>query len=348
MKNVADFLRQREQQWFELDALCREIGKRRTRYDSAKVSRFLFLYRNACSDFALADAYHLPPRSIDYLGKLVGRCHAQLYRRRRFPVRQWIRRALYQTPGQIMSDLCVHVAFFIWTVLYCASAYLAYSEIEWPDFVATLGIQDQLDDAEASFLVFQDRSWVENLEMAAFYIVNNTSIGLFCFAAGILVVPGLLLLGQNATMIGATTGYMMRPEMGESGSNFREFITAHGPFEITAIILSAGAGLRLGMSLLQTGGKTRFYSLMTTGRHALSIAACAVILFFLAALIEAFISPIPRDTMPWWIKGSVATLSSILLMIYFCALPMLAPSSLDSEEAAGVGWPSAGLDEIEY
>ena len=77
--------------------------------------------------------------------------------------------------------------------------------------------------------------------MAGFYIQHNTGIGLQCFAWGLLVVPGMLVTMFNAITLGAAFGYMARPDVPE-GENFFHFVTAHGPFELTAIVLSAGRG----------------------------------------------------------------------------------------------------------
>ena len=113
---------------------------------------------------------------------------------------------------------------------------------------------------------------------------------------------------------------MFRPELGDASINFQMFVTAHGPLELTAIVLSAGAGLKIGLSWLVTGGLSRIDSLFKTARESLPLAMCAVILFCLAALVEGFISPTPENIMPWWIKGSVSVFTSLLLMFYFVIL----------------------------
>ena len=95
-----------------------------------------------------------------------------------------------------------------------------------------------------------------NMFMAGFYTQHNTGIGLQCFAWGLLVVPGMLVTMFNAIHLGAAFGYMARPDV-PAGDNFFHFVTAHGPFELTAIVLSAGAGLRLGLSWMMTNGLTR-------------------------------------------------------------------------------------------
>jgi uncharacterized membrane protein SpoIIM required for sporulation len=156
--------------------------------------------------------------------------------------------------------------------------------------------------------------------MWGYYISHNASIGISCFVTMLFVLPGMITLSFNAVQLGTVFGYMFRPELGDASVNFQNFVTAHGPFELTAIILSAGAGLKIGLSWIITGGLSRTDSLVRTAREALPIAMCAVVLFCLAAMIEGFISPTTTAYMPWWIKGAIAVISSCLLMVYFVVL----------------------------
>ena len=102
------------------------------------------------------------------------------------------------------------------------------------------------------------------------------------------------------------------------GKNFFEFVTAHGPFELTAIVLSAGAGLKLGMSWIAPGQLTRGDSMRKVGGEALPIMGAAVVMFFLAAMIEGFVSPV--NYIPFEVKQGVAAVSTMLLMFYFVVL----------------------------
>jgi uncharacterized membrane protein SpoIIM required for sporulation len=100
--------------------------------------------------------------------------------------------------------------------------------------------------------------------MFGFYQQHNTSIGLKCFAAGLLFgVGGLFELMFNAGVLGAAFGHMAQAPQ---RANFFEFVTAHGPFELTAIVVSAAAGMRLGFSLIATQGLTRAASLRKAGK----------------------------------------------------------------------------------
>jgi uncharacterized membrane protein SpoIIM required for sporulation len=75
--------------------------------------------------------------------------------------------------------------------------------------------------------------------------------------------------------------------------------------------------MRLGFSLLHTSGRSRLSSLRAAGRESLASIMVAVILFFLAGLIEAFVSP---SALPYSFKAFVAAASSAALMVYFVVL----------------------------
>jgi uncharacterized membrane protein SpoIIM required for sporulation len=209
--------------------------------------------------------------------------------------------------------------FCVFWGLFILSAWLAYSKNAWPDFADQVLTQEGIQNLEEMYknpINGALRGGDENMLMAGFYRRHNTSIGLQCFAWGLLVVPGLLVTMFNAITLGAAFGYMARPDVPAS-QNFFEFVTAHGPFELTAIVLSAGAGLRLGLSWMMTGGLTRLSALMKAGREVLPIMGAAGVMFFMAALIEGFLSP---SGAPYWAKASIAILSSSLLAFYFIVL----------------------------
>jgi len=327
---VSELLESRRRNWQELERFCarlhgrseigRLFGRGRTRSGGltpSEVSRFAALYRSACADLAMADAYQLPPNTVQYLHRLVGRAHNQLYRSREFRWDRWGKMLLHDVPQQIFHDRCVQLMFVLFWSAFILSAIFCYSKSMFPGFAEELLASEQIDQMEAMFSEpIEGRDPNANISMAAFYINHNTSIGLQCFVSGLLVVPGLFTTLFNAAHLGGSFGYMARPDV-EQGENFFEFVTAHGPFELTAIVLAAGAGLRLGWSLISTQGFTRDSSLRQTANKALPIMGASMLMFFMAALIEGFISP---SAAPYWIKASIAVLSSLMLMFYFVVL----------------------------
>ena len=317
---VVQLLERRRKNWQELEQLCEQLHSTAgaAQLSPAAISRFAALHRAACADLALADAYQLPQNTVQYLHRLVGRAHNQLYRTRKFDYGNWSHVLLREVPQRIFNDRCVQVMFCVFWGFFILSAWLAYSKSAWPDYAEQVLTASGIEKLEEMYKnpIDGKRTGDDDLAMAGFYIYNNTGIGLQCFAWGLLVVPGMLVTMFNAVFLGAAFGYMARPDVPE-GVNFFHFVTAHGPFELTAIVLSAGLGLRLGLAWMVTGGLTRIDSLRKAGREAMPVMGAAMIMFFMAALIEGFFSPSP---LPYWSKAAVAILSSGLLTFYFIVL----------------------------
>ena len=147
--------------------------------------------------------------------------------------------------------------------------------------------------------------------MAGFYIQHNTSIGFQCFAYGLFFGLGSLYeLLSNGMILGALFGHMATSP---NAGNFFVFVTAHGPFELTAIVFSGAAGLRLGWGLIDTQGQSRIDSLRREAGRALPIVGAAVVLFILAAFLEGFVS---GSKIPYASKAGIAFASASLLILY--------------------------------
>lgn len=312
---VAELLERRRQNWQELESLCARLHGRKL--GAAERSRFAALYRAACADLALADAYHLPTNTVQYLHRLIGRAHNRLYRSRKFDLAAWSELLLEEVPRRIFHDRCVQLMFCLFWGVFILSAVLAGSQSLWPHYAEEILTQAGISKLEGDFHnPITGRNPQADYAMAGYYIWHNTGIGLKCFGFGLFVLPGLVITLFNAASLGAAFGYMARPEVTE-GVNFFQFVTAHGPFELTAIVLSAGAGLRLGLGWLVPGRLSRLASLRKTAQEAMPLMGAAMCLFLGAALIEGFVSP---SGLPYGFKATVAVLSAGLLMFYFVVL----------------------------
>ncbi|MCD0461123.1 stage II sporulation protein M [Roseiconus lacunae] len=321
--NVAKLLEKRRSDWTELEQLC-EAMELRGRTDSmggghrgaAGITRFASLYRAACADLALADAYQLPPNTVTYLHRLVARAHNQLYRTQSASPTGWIRTLFDEAPQRIFNDGCVRVATLVFFGLFALSMMMGAAEEQFPEFAENVCGTKMLKTTQESFSEPLNVAPEEYSARAAFYIRHNTGIGLQCFAWGILLVPCLYTLAYNAVVLGATFGYMSRDGI-EGSDHFFEFVTAHGPFELTAIALSAAGGLRLGMGLFYTRGMSRVDSIRESGREAVPVMAASATMFILAAFTEGFLSP---SGAPYLIKVAWSILSSALITLYFVIL----------------------------
>ncbi|MGN6134807.1 MAG: stage II sporulation protein M [Aureliella sp.] len=315
---LAETIAKRRQDWERLEQVIGQVSARSLRgVPAAQIIELSDLYRRACADLAMAEQYHLSPAMVDYLHALVGSAHNTLYRSRRFQVQKWFDLAFRVAPRAIYRDTCVQAVGLLFFGLFSLSAFLAYNDRWFPEFAEKVIGPDQILTMESSFSEPLGRDAGSGIVMVAFYIQHNTGIGFQCFALGPLILPGLFATVFNAVFLGSCFGYMARPDV-EGGTNFLEFVTAHGAFELTAIALSAGAGLRIGIQgWLFTRGLSRTASLQRAAREALPVVSVAAVLFFLAALTEGLISP---TNIPYLFKAMWLILSSFLLMFYFVVL----------------------------
>jgi uncharacterized membrane protein SpoIIM required for sporulation len=311
---VADILRKRQKDWKDLEDLIRTIQNTRAKKLRPEVAlRFARLYRTVCGDLALARAWRFPEPTVRYLHQLVGEAHNALYRSRSFDLSSWGRRLFVDVPLRMLRDPAVLIATVLFWGLFFGSMAAA---IILPDFAAQTVGESALSDMENMYS--QDMSLQAGGDfvgsrtmMAGFYVYNNAGIGLQCFASGIFFgIGSLFTLSFNAVFLGAIFGHMATTP---HSANFLTFVTAHGPFELTAVSLSAGAGLRLGWGLVDTGGLARWESLRRQAGRSLEIAAASTVLFLLAAWIEAYVSPAPID---YLFKLGVAVVSSLLLLAW--------------------------------
>jgi uncharacterized membrane protein SpoIIM required for sporulation len=313
---VSQLLESRRGNWRQLDELCRKLEQWR-RLPAPVVARFASLYRAVCADLALAESYQLPPSTVDYLHQLVGRAHNQLYRSRRFRIRAWLAELLYAVPAGIYQDRHIRFASLLFWGLFAMSMWLASDLSPTPQFAEQMVGEENLRMFEE---MYREAEWNRDVSqgtgMTGFYQNHNTTIGLRVFAHGLLFgIGGVLETVRNAAYLGAVFGFMTT--VPGPRENFFQFVTAHGPFELTAIVLSAGVGMKLGFALLFTGGLTRGDSVRLAGRSAMPAMGVTMILFLLAALIEGYISP---SALPYEAKAMFGVGSSLVLMIYFVVL----------------------------
>lgn len=311
---VSDLLESRRTNWQELERFCTQMeGSSRRALSAQTVTRFAALYRAVCADLALADSYQLPAGTIQYLHRLVGRAHNQLYRSRTFTIATWADQLLVEVPQRLFSDNCLRLAFCVFWGMFLISAFMAYTMPGYAEQVMGKAMIMQLEESYSQPMAGRDPGLSGS--MVGFYILNNTSIGLRCFAFGLLGgVGGLYTTTFNAAVLGAAFGHMANMPQRD---NFFNFVTAHGPFELTAIVLSAAAGMRLGFSMVYTRGLTRTASLRRAAKEAMPTIGAFIIMFALAALIEGFLSP---SAAPYWVKAAVAVFSAGSLMFYFVVL----------------------------
>ncbi len=312
---AASLLARRRPRWQRLDqalaggTIARAAPGEST--DDPAPARLAALYRGACADLALADAYHLPESAVSYLQRLVARAHLRFYRRSALAGRRLADLLLVEVPGRLYGDPCLRIAAFAFfgTFTLCALWGLARPE----QAVQLLGSEVVDDMREMYAKAPEGREAAQGGLMAGFYIHNNVGIALACFASGIFAgIGSLVWLAANGCFLGLVFGFMATVDA-STRAHFFAFVSAHGPFELTGIALAGAAGLRLGLGLVDTRGLTRGAALAASARRALPILGAAALLVAMAAPIEAFVSP---SSLPLWAKRSVMVICATLLVLW--------------------------------
>ncbi|MFO0959044.1 MAG: stage II sporulation protein M [Isosphaeraceae bacterium] len=305
---VVERLSKREQTWRDLERLLDSRPGGRSPGASERALRHSELYRAACADLMLAEAHDLPRETVAYLHDLVARAHNRLYPARAFRPSAWARELFHEVPRRLRGDPTLWLSALCFWGCFVLAGILAMTQ---PGFSREFLGNDQIDQMEQMYSTSMDKVERDDATMAGFYVFHNAGIGLSCFAWGLTLGLGTIYqLAQNGLILGTVFGHMAgTPYWG----NFSTFVTAHGPFELTAIVFAGAAGLRLGWGLIDHQGESRLASLRREAKRALPTVGASVFLFVLAAFLEGFVS---ASRLPYSVKAGIAIASAALLLAY--------------------------------
>jgi uncharacterized membrane protein SpoIIM required for sporulation len=170
---------------------------------------------------------------------------------------------------------------------------------------------ERLYDPEAR-KIGREREADTDILMFGFYIKNNIGIAFRCFASGLLLGIGtLFVLFFNGIFMGSIAGHLTRLDYVDT---FYPFVVGHGAFELTAIVFSGAAGLRLGYSILDPGQSSRLDALRQAGRDVVPMLYGIVLMLTIAAFIEAFWSS--SSSLPIALKYAVGAILWSLVLLY--------------------------------
>jgi uncharacterized membrane protein SpoIIM required for sporulation len=158
----------------------------------------------------------------------------------------------------------------------------------------TLGLTFLGPEAEAGLR--EGRLWTEALTStvppaasSSAIATNNMSVALMAWTGG--ATAGLLTLWivfLNGLMLGAVVGLTLHYSMAHA---LLEFISAHGPLEITLILVAATAGLVLARGLVVAEDRPRREVMRKAAGDSLTLALGCLPWFLLLGFVEGFLSP---------------------------------------------------------
>ena len=304
--------------WDRLAAMMDDLERPRSkrRLEARDLAGFPECYRRLCSHYALARSRGFSPMLVAYLHRLVLRGHPLLYKRASVWGWRVLAFVLFGFPQAFRRHLGAFgialIFFLLPAVLMGAACYLQedllYSVLEQKDVSS---MESAYDPANDHLGRSEERQSETDFVMFGFYILNNISIGFRTFALGILLGVGtLFILAFNGVVIGGVAGHLTRLGFVDT---FWPFVSGHGAFELTAIVICGGAGLLMGRAVVAPGPEGRLATLKAHALEALQLVMGAALMLLVAAFIEAFWSSAPFAP---GVKYGVAALLWLAVILY--------------------------------
>lgn len=284
------FEQQYQAVWQRFEQQLDALEQKKRHRETIALNHFTEDYRQICHLLALAQERQYSPYLIDHLNDLALRGHQHFYRRSGHVLHDTVQFILWGFPQAVRREyrfVWLGVALFFIPAL--VMGLLTYFN---PDMIysvyppdAVKNFTSMYDPAKQASMVLE-RGSSDDWQMFGFYIRNNIGIGFQTFASGILLGIGAIFnLLFNGVVIGAVAGYLT--ELGYN-ETFWPFVIGHGAFELTAIAIAGGAGIKLGYGLLAPGRLSRKQSLIKAAREAMPLVYGVFFFLLIAAFLEAF------------------------------------------------------------
>src|SRR3989475_1676869 len=283
---VDRFVEDRRARWARLGTLTLEANGRVERLAPDDVLELGRLYRGASSDLAVARRDFPLDAATERLNDLVAAAHALVYSESPTSGRR-LRRLLWrELPASVRANSrFTAISFLVFAVPLVATFAIGLLS---PEIAATAL------PAETRQHLAERRLWTDIPEgyrplVGPLIIVNNVRVAIAAFAGGLTAgaLTLYLLVGNGAllgTVLALVQGY------GLSGG-LLTFTAAHGPLEISCIVLSGGAGLHLAWALIRPGERSRSDALRLAGAQAVRVMLLVIPALGVAGLLEGFLSP---------------------------------------------------------
>lgn len=327
------FLRQNKEKWLEFEQLLKQPQGREVNPD-----RLAELYIQLTDDLAYARTFFPKGQTVRYLNGLAAQTHLAIYKNKKTRRNRFVSFWTEELPLIMRNSYReLWISFAVFTFVFLIGLLTALQENEFVNAVLGDGyVNSTIDNIERGdpMGVYKDSpSFPMFLEIA----INNIKVSFIAFAAGILLSAGTFyLLFSNGLMLGAFFGlFHLYGDLTEA----LPVIYIHGTLELSAIVIAAAAGIKLGNSILFPGTLSRIQSLQIQAKEGIKIVIGLVPVFLLAAWLEGYVTRLTE--WPLWAKLIVILLSLTFVVGYYLYYPFVVKSkAADSarSEAGMAGW----------
>ncbi len=297
---LEQFLAARQDRWRELDELIRAARGKAERLGPDRLRMLGSHYRSAAADLSLGRRHFPGDPAVARLEQLVLQARALVYgTRRSSPLRGFLTRRYWELVRGMGPQLAVAASLLllpataaaVWGLVDPAAA----AGLVPADFAGVLDPGPEGTD--------QAMTVAEQAAFSGLLFTNNIQVTFLAFAGGILAGVGtVLLVVYNGLILGAVAGVVTE---GGDGAFFVELVAAHGVLELSAIVVTAAAGLHMGWAIVEPGTATRRGALVAAARRAVLVVIGTMPWLVVAGLIEAFVSRRGAAALPMAVVGVV-------------------------------------------
>lgn len=282
--NLERFLRDREPDWGELEAALARAKGRSHRLGPEGVLRLGRLYRGAAADLALARRAFPGDPVVRRLERLVGAARTVVYAEaagERETMGAFLATGYWRRVRERPRPLAI-AALLLFVPMALALAW------GLDDPGAAIGVVPGEFQGERSASGDVGLGAGERAAFSSAIFTNNLQVVFLAFAGGLLAGLGTAaVLLYNGLGIGALLGIAI--ESGE-GPVLAELVVPHGVLELTLIVVTAAAGLRVGWALVDPGPRPRLAAFGAEARRSIEIIVGTVPWVVLAGLVEGFVT----------------------------------------------------------
>jgi len=311
----AQFEKHIEPRWQKLEKLLKEAEQS---HPSAEVEELPATFRQVCHDLSMAQHRMSPQRLTQKLNALAIRGYRVLERHSAGGWEAFTRLLLVEFPQVVRAEW----KLFWWctALFYLPAVLLALVTPSYPEWAMTLLGPNGMLQIESMYgeaskpSDYVHESLGSDFAAFCFYIWNNVSIDFRTFAGGILGgVGALFVLLFNSLYLGAVFGYV---HYSGNPLTLYTWVIAHGAPELTGVVISAMAGMRVGWSVLRPGRMDRRTALVLAGRKALPLLVGATVLTSIAAVLEGFWSPMDLPLLIKFTAGGMCWLLVAMFLLF--------------------------------
>jgi uncharacterized membrane protein SpoIIM required for sporulation len=283
--DVDSFIRAHQAEWQRLEEMCRGGADALARRPGGEISETIRSYLRTTTHLAEARSRYADPKLERYLNDLVGKARGSIYAVRAGTVTGFARffGVRYREEIRRTAPFILVAAALMVIIVLVSWAWVAHSA------EARLGlIPPAAQGSIEKFNGSRSAGLGASQGLATRIFFNNVQVAFLAFAFGIsLGIGTIYLVVQNSLMLGVLAGAFAAAG---HGALFWGLILPHGLLELTAICIAAGAGMRMGWSLIDPGDRPRRTALRDEATSAVIVVLGVIPAFLLAATIEGFVS----------------------------------------------------------